>query len=177
MKIFFKNFIYLDENEVKEILELRNQSYIKENMINSENISLENHINFINSLKTLENRKYFAILEEKKLIGSLNFVKNEELSWGLYFKEDTNPILKSCATYLFLDYIFSKFDEDLNSQVKKSNTLALNFNKNFGFKSFKDDEDFIYLKLSKTDWENQKNSKLLKPIKRYLDKIKFEFKE
>ncbi|MCG3685627.1 hypothetical protein [Aliarcobacter butzleri] len=177
MKIVFKNFIFLDDSEAKEILELRNQSYIKENMINSENISLENHINFINSLKTLENRKYFAILEDNKIIGSLNYINNEDLSWGLYFKEDTNPIIKSCATYLFLDYVFGKFDEDLNSYVKKSNSIALAFNKNFGFKNFKDDEEFIYLKLSKSDWENQKNSKLLKPIKRYLDKIKFEFKE
>ncbi len=177
MKIFFKNFIYLDERETREILELRNQKYVKDNMANNETISLENHLTFINSLKTLKNRKYFAVLESSEIIGSLNFVKNEELSWGLYFKEDANPIIKSCATYLFLEFIFSKFDEEINSHVKKTNTQALGFNKNFGFKGFKEDEDFIYLKLSKTNWQNQKNSKLLKPIKRYLDKIEHKFKE
>ncbi|QKF72302.1 UDP-4-amino-4,6-dideoxy-beta-L-AltNAc o-acetyltransferase [Aliarcobacter faecis] len=177
MKIVFKDFIFLDENESKEILELRNQKYIKDNMLNRENISLENHINFINSLKTLEDRKYFAILEGNEIIGSLNFIKNKELIWGLYFKEEINPILKSCTTYLFLEYIFNKFDEKINSFVKKSNIVALNFNKNFGFKSFKEDEEIIYLKLSNKDWQNQKNSKLLKPIKRYLDKIEYQFKD
>lgn len=177
MNLEFKNFICLDEKEIKEILELRNQNYVKENMINNENINLENHINFINSLKASENKKYFVAFQKDEILGSLYFTKDDELSWGLYFKKDINPILKSCATYLFLEYIFSKFKEELNSQVKKSNTLALNFNKNFGFKSFKDDEEFAYLKLSKDDWQIQKSSKLLNPIKKYLDKMKFEFKE
>lgn len=176
MKIIFKNFIFLDENEIIEVLELRNKEYIRDNMINSEPISLKNHLLFIESLKKNKNRTYFTILFDNQLIGSVNIIKNEELIWGLYFKEDINPILKSCATYIFLEYIFSKFKENLNSFVKKSNIIALNFNKNFGFKSFKDDEEFIYLKLSKDDWQMQKNSKLLKPIKKYLDKIDYQFK-
>ena len=104
-----------------------------------------------------------------------NIIKNEELIWGLYFKEEANPIIKSCVTYLFLDFIFSKFSEDVNSFVKIKNIQALNFNKNFGFEIFKDDEKYCYLKLSKEVWENSKKSRLLKPIKRYLDKIKHYF--
>ncbi|WP_418187149.1 hypothetical protein [Aliarcobacter lanthieri] len=177
MKIVFKDFIFLNDSEIKDILELRNQKYIRENMINTDIINFENHICFINSLKTITNKKYFAIFYEEQLLGSVNFIKNEELSWGLYFKEEVNPILKSLSIYLFLDFIFEKFDEDINSFVKKINLQALNFNKHFGFKVFKEDEDFVYLKLSKIDWENQKNSKLLKPIKRYLDKIEYQFKD
>lgn len=175
MNLEFKNFIYLNDRELKEILELRNQNYIKDNMVNNETIRLENHLNFIDALKTLGNRKYFAVLEENKIIGSLYFVKNEELTWGLYFKEEINPIIKSCVTYLFLDFIFSKFSEDINSFVKRKNIQALNFNKNFGFEIFKEDEEYYYLKLSKELWENRKNSKLIKPIKRYLDKIECYF--
>ena len=51
MKIVFKNFIFLNDIEKKDILELRNKEYVRENMINSEPISLENHIVFIESLK------------------------------------------------------------------------------------------------------------------------------
>jgi len=61
------------------------------------------------------------------------------------------------------------------SSVKKNNSQALNFNKNFGFEIFKDDEEYCYLKLSKEIWENSKKSRLLKPIKRYLDKIEHYF--
>ena len=175
LKIVFKNFIFLNDIEKKDILELRNKEYVRENMINSEPISLENHILFIESLKENKNKTYFAIFFDNQLIGSLNITKNEELIWGLYFKEEANPIIKSCVTYLFLDFIFSKFSEDVNSFVKIKNIQALNFNKNFGFEIFKEDEEYFYLKLSKEVWENSKKSRLLKPIKRYLDKIEYYF--
>ena len=103
LKIVFKNFIFLNDIEKKDILELRNKEYVRENMINSEPISLENHILFIESLKN-KNKTYFAIFFDNQLIGSLNIIKNEELIWGLYFKEEANPIIKSCVTYLFLDF-------------------------------------------------------------------------
>ncbi|WP_148624168.1 hypothetical protein [Aliarcobacter cryaerophilus] len=175
MKIVFKNFIFLNYIEKKDILELRNKEYVRENMIYSEPISLGNHILFIESLKENKNKTYFAIFFDNQLIGSLNIIKNEKLTWGLYFKEEANPIIKSCVTYLFLDFIFSKFNEDINSFVKRKNIQALNFNKNFGFEIFKDDEEYCYLKLSKEVWENSKKSRFLKPIKRYLDKIEYYF--
>ncbi len=175
MKIVFKNFISLNDIEKKNILELRNKEYVRENMVNSEPIILENHLLFIESLKESKNKTYFAIFFDNQLIGSLNIIKNEELIWGLYFKEEINPIIKSCVTYLFLDFIFSKFSEDINSFVKRKNIQALNFNKNFGFEIFKEDEEYYYLKLSKELWENRKNSKIIKPIKRYLDKIECYF--
>ncbi len=106
MKIVFKNFIFLNDIEKKDILELRNKEYVRENMINSEPISLENHILFIESLKENKNKTYFAIFFDNQLIGSLNIIKNEELIWGLYFKEEANPIIKSCVTYLFFRFYF-----------------------------------------------------------------------
>ena len=171
MKIVFKDFISLNEKETKDILELRNKEYVRENMLNSEPIILENHLLFIESLKKNKNKTYFAIFFDNELIGSVNIIKNEELAWGLYFKEDANPIIKSCVTYLFLDFIFKKFNENINSFVKIKNIQALNFNKNFGFETFKEDENYYYFKLSKEAWEKRKNSKLIKPIKRYFDKI------
>ena len=175
LKIVFKNFIFLNDIEKKDILELRNKEYVRKNMINSEPISLENHILFIESLKENKNKTYFAIFFDNQLIGSLNITKNEELIWGLYFKEEANPIIKSCVTYIFLDFIFSKFNEDINSFVKRKNIQALNFNKNFGFEIFKDDEEYFYLKLSKELWKEKKNSNIIKPVKRYLDKIEYYF--
>ena len=175
LKIVFKNFIFLNDIEKKDILELRNKEYVRENMIYSEPISLDNHLLFIESLKENKNKTYFAIFFDNQLIGSLNIIKNEELIWGLYFKEEANPIIKSCVTYIFLDFIFSKFNEDINSFVKRKNIQALNFNKNFGFEIFKDDEEYFYLKLSKELWKEKKNSNIIKPVKRYLDKIEYYF--
>ena len=175
--MIFKNFIYLNESESREILRLRNQKQIRENMRESKKISLEDHMSFIKTLKTLNDRKYFALMIEEDILGSLNFVKDGKLFWGLYFKDEVNPMYKSLSCYIFLNYIFSKFDENLNSFIKKNNPQALSFNKSFGFSEYKSDEEYIYLKLSKKEWDEKKESKLLSPVKKYLSKTTYRIKE
>ena len=178
MKIVFKNYSTLNEQESFEILNIRNKDFIRKNMITNEIISLENHTKWINSLKNNLDKKYFAVLCENEVLGSCSWVKEKnEFTWGIFFKEEVNPIISSCCTYLFLENcFFNDKIEKLGSLVKKENSIAFSFNKNFGFELYKEDEEYFYLELEKQKWENRKNSKLLKPIKNYLDKIDFEFK-
>ena len=178
MKIVFKNYSILNEQESFEILNIRNKDFIRKNMITNEIINLENHIKWINSLKNNLDKKYFAVLCENEVLGSCSWVKEkDEFTWGIFFKEEINPIISSSCTYLFLENcFFNDKIEKLGSLVKKENSIAFSFNKNFGFELYKEDEDGFYLELEKQKWENRKNSKLLKPIKNYLDKIDYEFK-
>ena len=178
MKIVFKNYSTLNEQESFEILNIRNKDFIRKNMITNEIISLENHTKWTNSLKNNLDKKYFAVLCENEVIGSCSWVKKkDEFTWGIFFKEEVNPIILSCCAYLFLENcFFNDKIEKLGSLVKKENSIAFSFNKNFGFELYKEDENYFYLELEKQKWENRKNSKLLKPIKNYLDKIDFEFK-
>ena len=144
--------------------------------IDNQIIELSNHIKFINSLKENNDRKYFAILCESEIIGSLSFVKNNKnVSWGIFFKNDTNPFITSSATFLFLDYLFKNISSKIFSLVKKENYKSFNFNKNFGFQLYKEDEKAFHLELNKSRWESHKNSKLLKPIKNYLGRIEYSF--
>ena len=176
MNLIFKDYTKLDEKELVSILELRNQKKIREYMINNEIISLENHLNWIESLKKSTDKKYFSVSLEKEIIGSLSYVNdNQKISWGVFFKENINPFVTSSSTFIFLSYVF-EISQTIYSYVKKENLNAFNFNKNFGFKIYDEDENYFYLKLEKEEWENRKNSKLLKPIKNYLDKIDYEFK-
>jgi UDP-4-amino-4,6-dideoxy-N-acetyl-beta-L-altrosamine N-acetyltransferase len=178
MKIVFKNYSYLNEKESLEILNIRNTDFIRKNMITSEIITFENHTKWISSLKDNLDKKYFVVICENEILGSCSWVKeNEEFTWGIFFKDGVNPIISSVCSYLFLEQCF--FDEkieELDSLVKKENSSAFSFNKNFGFELYKEDEEYFYLELEKQKWENRKNSKLLKPIKNYLDKIEYEFK-
>lgn len=178
MKIVFKNYSTLNEQESFEILNIRNKDFIRKNMITDEIINLENHTKWINSLKNNLDKKYFAVLCENEVLGSCSWVKEkDEFTWGIFFKEEVNPIISSCCTYLFLENcFFNNKIEKLGSLVKKENSIAFSFNKNFGFELYKEDENYFYLELEKQKWENRKNSKLLKPIKNYLDKIDYEFK-
>lgn len=179
MKIEFRDFIYLSEKEQIDILEIRNSSYVRENMINDTIIEKEAHLSWIKSLKIDENNRYFVVLLDDIVVGSLYFNINnkDECFWGIYLKKGFSPIFSTLSAYIFIEFLFNKKLKEVFALVKNQNQNAIKFNKNFGFKSFKEDEEFIYLKLSKEDWENQNNSKLLKPIKRYLDKIEFIFKD
>ena len=107
MKIVFKNYSVINEQESFEILNIRNKDFIRKNMITNEIISLENHTKWINSLKNNSDKKYFAVICENEVIGSFSWVKEkDEFTWGIFFKEEVNPIISSCCAYLFLENCF-----------------------------------------------------------------------
>ena len=107
MKIFFKDYKNLDKEELILILNLRNQKNIRENMIDDKIISLENHLNWIKTLKNNTYKRYFSISLENEIIGSLSYInENQQISWGVFFKENINPFITSSSSFIFLDYIF-----------------------------------------------------------------------
>jgi len=177
MKIVFKNYSTVDEQESFEILKIRNTDYIRKNMITNEIISYENHIKWCESLKTNLQKRYFAVICDEEILGSCSWIKEEMgFTWGIFFKDGVNPIISSVSAYLFLENCFFKDEiKKLNSLVKKKNNIAFNFNKHFGFKIYKEDEEYFYLELEKVTWENNKNSRLIKSIKKYLDTIEYQF--
>lgn len=176
MKIIFKKFTLLSLEENQNLLEIRNSDYVRFHMENSDKIEYKDHLQFIEKLKK-SSSIYFSVILDSQIIGAVYVNQiNGNNYLGLYFKEEINPLISSISTFLFLDYIFLNILQSLQSFVKKENLNAFNFNKNFGFELYKEDEDGFYLELEKQKWENRKNSKLLKPIKNYLDKIDYEFK-
>ena len=178
MILKFKNFINLYEEEKIDILEIRNSKYIRENMSNDNIIEKDSHFNWIENLVNDQNSKYFAIFFDNKLQGSVYFNINQqnECFWGIYLDERSSAIISSLSAYIFLEFIINTMSiEKIFSSVKKNNSQALNFNKNFGFEIFKEDEEYFYLKLSKELWKEKKNSNIIKPVKRYLDKIEYYF--
>ena len=159
MILKFKNFINLHEEEKIDILEIRNSKYVRENMSNDNIIEKNAHFNWIENLLNDQNSKYFAIFFDNKLQGSVYFNINQqnECFWGIYLDERSSAIISSLSAYIFLEFIINTMSiEKIFSSVKKNNSQALNFNKNFGFEIFKEDEDFFYLKLSKEIWENSR---------------------
>lgn len=176
MKILFKNFTLLNLEENQNLLKIRNSDHVRFQMKNNIKIKHEEHLQFIRNL-TQPHIIYFSVILDGQIIGAVHINQiNGNNYLGLYFKEEISPLIISLSTFLFLDYIFISIYETIQSFVKKENLNAFNFNKNFGFKIYDEDENYFYLKLEKEEWKNRKNSKLLKPIKNYLDKIDYEFK-
>ena len=81
------NFTDLSNDEKKIILEWRNNPNIKKWMYTQSDITLESHLNFIDSLNNSKDKLYFLVKKEDENIGVIYFTQiepNESLHIGIY---------------------------------------------------------------------------------------------
>lgn len=132
------NFTDLNLEEKKMILSWRNHPSVKQWMYNSDDISLENHLNFIETLKESADRLYFLVKQGSDYIGVIDFTdidKNSETSeFGLYAK-----IGLKGAGKILLDAICNYGFNTLNvnkliAEVFIENEKAISLYKRFNFK-------------------------------------------
>ncbi len=138
-KLSFKliNFTKLTLDDKKMILEWRNAPSVKKWMYNRDEISLENHLAYIDSLNSRDDRVYFLVKNENNSIGvvDLTEIKREKSAeLGIYI----NPKLKGYGSLLMnkiIEYAFNELNlKILNANVYEDNLKAINLYKNFNFK-------------------------------------------
>lgn len=93
MELKKKSFCDLDSQEVKMVLDWRNHDSVRLLMSNKELISYEHHVNFINTLKSDNENKYYLVYNNRFPIGvvyfnNINFTTAE---LGIY----KNPFFKN----------------------------------------------------------------------------------
>ncbi len=178
MKLKLVNYTKLSLDEHIQLLEIRNQEYVRKNMRNDEIIKLQEHNSWIRSLEDDQTKVYYAILAEGKLVGGINItaidLQNNTSSWGLFMQHNLNPMIPTISTYLIIDHIFNTLNlEKLDLEVNKQNVNAYNFDKNFGFTDngeYSDGRNAYYLMtMNKADWESNKTKGLLKVVKTKID--------
>lgn len=134
-KIKLINFTKLSLDEKKLILQWRNNLLIKKWMYTEEDISLEDHLFFIDSLLLSEDKLYFLVKENMEYIGVIDFVNisSDSLSMGIY----ANPFLKNKGTILLEEIIKYSFDilkvKKIKAEVFKENDKACNLYKKYNF--------------------------------------------
>lgn len=160
--IVLKDFIHLNQEEIKLVLKWRNDESIAKFM-KTQNITLKEHLSFLSSLKTDTTKKYFLVYDSKQAIGVIDFINITKLSceFGLYgIKKGVGELLMREVK----NYAFNVLKvQTLNACVFKENTKALN----------------LYLKHSPI--ETTKHKKMLylkyiqKPIIEKLSSINFNW--
>ena len=130
------NFIDLSQEEKMMILEWRNKIDIQKWMHTQNDISLEEHLDFIDSLKTIKDKLYFLVKKDDIYIGVINFTQikqNESLHMGVY----TNPDLKGYGKILLETIINFSFEilkvEKIFSEVYFENERAYILYKRYNF--------------------------------------------
>jgi len=125
-----KNFVDLNLNEQKEVLSWRNHPEIRKWMYNKKEISLKEHLNFIETLKKDKHRLYFKVDD----LGVINYkINNKNAEIGLH----KNPNKKNVGKILMeklINYGFNKLNlSKLILYVYEDNLKAINLYKKFGF--------------------------------------------
>ncbi|RTJ43012.1 UDP-4-amino-4,6-dideoxy-N-acetyl-beta-L-altrosamine N-acetyltransferase [Campylobacter jejuni] len=146
--IIYKDFITLNLDELKLIWQWRNDESISQFMLNK-SIKFEEHLNFIEQLKTSKDKKYFLLFKEKQAFGVIYFnnITNQTCEFGLYAK----PRLKSVGQVLMNEIINYAFEilkiKSLKACVFKQNQRALNLYLKNNFYIYCEDENMFYLEL------------------------------
>jgi UDP-4-amino-4,6-dideoxy-N-acetyl-beta-L-altrosamine N-acetyltransferase len=130
------NFVDLSLDEKKMILSWRNHKEVKRWMYNTDDISIENHLKFIESLKNTKEKLYFLVKQDKEYIGVIDFtnITKNNCDFGLYSNINLTGIgkilLKNIRNYAF-DVLKLKV---LKAEVFKDNEKAIYLYKKFNFK-------------------------------------------
>ena len=131
------NFIDLKLEEKEMILKWRNHTDIRKWMYNQDEITLDEHLSFIDSLKSRKDKLYFLLKKEDEFIGVIDFTQlAEEISvhMGIY----SNPNIKGNGKILLnkiIDYSFNDLKvKKIFSEVFAENNKAHNLYKKFNFK-------------------------------------------
>lgn len=148
------NFQDLSHDEKLIVLKWRNDSNIKKWMYSDDDISLEEHLAFIESLKESHNKLYFLVQKNGNSIGVINFnqIHNKESFIGLY----GNPNLIGAGITLLkclIDYAFNVLNlKKLKAEVNENNINMLKLDKKFKFKYTRgdkviDNKRYLFLEL------------------------------
>ena len=139
-KIELINFINTSFEEKKMILKWRNHPNIREWMYNQKEISIESHLNFIESLKNSKDKIYCFVKMGKEYIGVIDFTNINHQNKSTYFGLYSNPYSKTTGIGTILlktiiNYAFNVLNMNiLKLEVFKTNKKALNLYKKFNFK-------------------------------------------
>lgn len=174
-KIILKDYTLLNNQEQNMLLDLRNESYVRQNSLDDSIIPLENHLRWVESLKSSEDKHYFAVFSQDELVGAINvFDIKSQMKWGVFFKEEASLMFKTLVPIYFLEHVLRTYDVDyLYLQALKTNENAISFDKNLGFIVCDEDETVITMKMNEIMFEEAKKAPFLKRIIKKMKNYEF----
>lgn len=150
-EICFRNFTTLNKSALLEILSWRNSEHIRSRMMETSEISAEEHLNFCASLKNRSDMRMYRVDCNGKPCGVLTIKKIDLIhhcaETGAYYIEGQNIPAK--VTYHAAELYRSLGIKEVHSYIKKSNLQAVLFDllKTNAVMTGEDD-NFVYVKFT-----------------------------
>lgn len=132
----FKNYTILDSNEQRIALEFRNKN--RGWMINKNMIEIEDHKNWINSLKHNTSTLYYLVFKENIPFMSIDFHDidfiDKEAYWGYFLGKEKYKSEVLRIEKIIIDIAFTKLNLNKLVCVNAIDNPVINIHKFFGFK-------------------------------------------
>lgn len=156
----FKNYVDLTTEEATEVLRSRNDIEVRKWMTSTEEIPLENHLKFIEGLRTSEKNFYWAVYMDNNFMGGISLTRMDDYcaDSGIFLNPySKKPGLGLLISYISIDFYFTTLKiKRLYSVVNKDNKKAIRMNQLLGSSFGSSDTDFIPIELSLKSWISQR---------------------
>lgn len=173
MNIEFKNILDVDSELQNTVRDWRNSDDVKKYMFNEQNISTEEHRNWLKSLENSNKSITFVIFYENSPIGIVSLVNinnyHKTADWGFYIfsQENRGKGIGTNVLYKLINYAFNEINIiKLNCEALETNSNVIQLYKKMGFavegirrKNIVKNEqrfDVIMLGILKEEWEFKK---------------------
>jgi UDP-2,4-diacetamido-2,4,6-trideoxy-beta-L-altropyranose hydrolase/UDP-4-amino-4,6-dideoxy-N-acetyl-beta-L-altrosamine N-acetyltransferase len=132
------NYVNLNENDKMLALSMRNHPEINKWMYSQDRIQNATHCEFIKSLESKIDRRYFLVKQKNNIIGSINFSEinlHNSVEFGIY----NNPFVQLKGAGMLLEsaaseYAFIELDvKKIKLEVFSDNERAIHFYNKCGF--------------------------------------------
>jgi len=169
-----KNLCDCSLEQQRGVLDIRNAEAVRKAMYTDHIISLDEHLNYIDALKSDDKQQIFAVLNDDAVpvgVVGLNNIDHlhKKTDWAFYLDVNARGGVGSALEIFMLDHVFSDMGlEKLNCEVLETNPAVVAMHKKFGFQ----EEGFRrsnvvkdgarigvhFLGITKADWLTKKTS-------------------
>ena len=173
-----------------QIREVRNEVGIRSVMYTEQEIGLNEHLQWVNRLKSDKKQIVFSVLNEKNNpIGAVSVnsldILHKKADWEFYLDKNERGGLGAALEYNLIEYVFNVLGiEKLNCEVIETNETVVKLHKKFffteeGFRKENIEKNgkrigVYFLGLTKTNWLANKKE-ILKKYKAILEKFSIKF--
>jgi UDP-4-amino-4,6-dideoxy-N-acetyl-beta-L-altrosamine N-acetyltransferase len=140
MNIEFVNILDVNDDLIEQVRIWRNSKQVSQYMYTNHPISKEEHLNWLEKLKTSDSGKAWIIKYDQKSIGlaqlsNIDYI-NKTTEWGFYIADASirGKGVGSAVLYKLIEHVFfeMKFDK-MRTLVLTNNPVAISLYKKFGF--------------------------------------------
>jgi UDP-4-amino-4,6-dideoxy-N-acetyl-beta-L-altrosamine N-acetyltransferase len=154
------SYFLLSEEEQLKVLSWRNHASVRSVFLQQTEISVTEHIRFIESLKSDQTKRYWMVSHYTNQIGSLDLyrITERDCFWGYFLA----PHIQKSSLGLLLEFAVMEIVFDrMGLSVLKCETLAHNENalkihRQFGYRETRQEDGRVYMEMDAAIWKEKK---------------------